>query len=67
MFNKEHRPTFNNKKCRICGILFDDFSLDGRHDDCPTCEQEQWDQMVQDLRDQGLADKAGEDLKGFDV
>lgn len=54
------------KNCRFCKSEFDDDSLDGRHDDCPSCEQKQWDQMVQDLRDQGLADKSGDDLDGFD-
>lgn len=54
------------KNCRLCRSKFEDDSLDSRHDDCPSCEQEQWDQMVQDLRDQGLADKSGEDLRGFD-
>lgn len=38
----------------MCGAEFEDYSLDGRHDDCPNCEQEQWDQMVKDLKEQGL-------------
>lgn len=45
------------KICPIDGIEFDDDSLDGRHDYCPKCEQEQWDDMVRNLKDQGFTDK----------